>query len=63
MPPNQDGSRNLYYEDPQSGAILVNEDGSRTVQYACRTRQGKSWVIQYIMNGDRCVKIAHYYKP
>ncbi len=63
MLPNQNSSRNLYYDGQETGAILVNDDGSRTVQYTCTTLAGKQWVLQYQMQNGRCVKIAHYYKP
>ena len=63
MLPNQDGSRNLYYEDPRSGAILLGENGERMVQYTCYTLGGKVWVLQYHLQNGRCVKITHYYKP
>jgi hypothetical protein len=63
MPDNQDGSRNLYYDDPRIGAVLVNADGMRVVQYACNTLESKVWVLQYVMSGKRCVKVINYYKP
>ena len=63
MPPNQDTSRNLYYDDPDSGVVLQNEDGTRTVQYTCANLQNKVLVLQYQMRNDRCVAIDHYYKP
>lgn len=63
MLPNQDDSRNLYYSDPNVGVILQNEDGTRTVQYTCKTTDSKIWVLQYQMKNGRCVKIDHYYKP
>ena len=63
MPENQDGSRNLYYADPQIGVVLANEDGTRTVQYTCKTLGGKTWVLQYHLQNKRCVKIVTYYKP
>ncbi|MEA4999926.1 MAG: chitobiase/beta-hexosaminidase C-terminal domain-containing protein [Candidatus Limiplasma sp.] len=63
MPQNQDTSRNLYYADPQIGVVLANEDGTRTVQYTCRTLGGKTWVLQYHLKNGRCVKIVNYFKP
>ncbi|MCE5343132.1 MAG: chitobiase/beta-hexosaminidase C-terminal domain-containing protein [Eubacteriales bacterium] len=63
MLPNQDGSRNLYYNDLNSGVVLQNDDDTRTVQYSCKTTDGKVWILQYLLNNDRCVKIIHYYKP
>ena len=61
--PNQDTSRNLYYEDPNVGKILLSEDGNRIVQYTCTTLQNKIWVLQYILKNNRVVKICHYYQP
>ena len=63
MPSNQDNSRNLYAEDPNFGVVLVNEDGTRTVQYTCRTVDSKLWVLQYVIQNGRCVRIVNYYKP
>lgn len=63
MPKNQDGSRNLYYADPQIGVVLQNEDGTRTVQYSCNTLESKVWVLQYVLRDGRCVKVVNYYKP
>ncbi len=60
---NQDGSRNLYYNDPRIGVILNNSDGTRTVQYSTDTAKGYEWVLQYVLKNERCVKIVHYYKP
>ncbi len=63
MPANQDGSLNLYYNEPKTGMVLNNEDGSQTIQYTCQTVKGYDWVLQFVMKNDRCVKIIHYYKP
>jgi len=60
---NQDNSRNLYYSDTNIGVVLQNEDGTRTVQYTCQTTDSKTWVLQYHLQNDRCVKIDQYYKP
>jgi len=63
MVENQNGSRNLYYDDPRIGVVLANEDGTRTVQYTCTTLAGKKWILQYHLQNGRCVKISHYYRP
>ena len=63
MPKNQDGTRNLYYNDPKTGMILNNSDGTRTVQYTCATEKGYDWVLQYVLKNGRCVEIVNYYKP
>ena len=63
MPANQDGSLNLYYNEPKTGMVLNNDDGSQTIQYTCQTVKGYDWVLQFVMKNDRCVKIIHYYKP
>lgn len=63
MLPNQNQGRNLYYDDPRSGAILVHEDGTRTVQYTCTTLASKTWVLQYHLQNGRCVRLVNYYKP
>jgi tetratricopeptide (TPR) repeat protein len=60
---NQDGSRNLYYNDPKIGVVLNNSDGTRTVQYSCETSKGYEWVLQYVIKNDRCMKIINYYNP
>ena len=63
MLPNQDNSRNLYYDDPRIGVIVNNADGTRTVQYSCSTLDSKVWVLQYVIANGRCTKIINYYKP
>ena len=63
MLPNQDTSRNLYYDDPDSGVVLQNADGTRTVQYTTTNLQNKVLVLQYQLRNDRCVAIDHFYKP
>lgn len=63
MLPNQNTGRNLYYDGQETGAILVTDDGSRTVQYTCTTLENKVWVLQYQMQNGRCVKVVNYYKP
>ena len=63
MVANQDGSRNLYNDDPSIGVVLANEDGTRTVQYTCVTLESKTWVLQYVLKSGRCVKVINYYKP
>jgi tetratricopeptide (TPR) repeat protein len=63
MLPNQNNSRNLYYKDLNSGVVLQNDDGTRTVQYSCKTTEGKVWILQYLLSNNRCVKITNYYKP
>jgi hypothetical protein len=64
MPDNQDGSRNLYYADPDIGVILKNEDGTRTIQYTTTTLSNKPQVLQYILDAQGvCVRIRHFYRP
>jgi len=60
---NQDNSRNLYNDDPNTGQVLNAEDGTRIVQYSCFTKQGNVWVLQYVLKNGRCTKIVNYYKP
>ena len=63
MPLNQDGSRNLYYDGQNVGIVFNDADGTRIVQYTCVTLDNKQWVLQYCLQGGRCVKIDHFYKP
>jgi tetratricopeptide (TPR) repeat protein len=60
---NQNSGRNLYYKDLNSGVVLQNDDGTRTVQYSCKTTEGNVWILQYLLSNNRCVKITNYYKP
>ncbi len=61
MPPNQDGSRNLYYADPDIGVILKNEDGTRTIQYSTTTLKSKPLILQFILDGQGvCTRIVHF---
>lgn len=36
------GTRGLYYEYPNVGQVLVNDDGTRTVRYSCRFPPARS---------------------
>ncbi len=57
------GDRGLYYADPDIGRVIQNEDGTRTVQYSCKTLESKVWVIQYHLKNNRVYQICHYYQP
>ncbi len=62
--PNQDGTRGLYYADPDIGKITLLEDGTRVVQYSCQTPENRNWCLQYVLDGQkRVVKINHFYQP
>lgn len=62
--PNLDNSRGLYWDYPAVGQILVNENGSRTIQYSCSTVAGNMWILQYhIGSNGRVDRITHYYQP
>ncbi len=62
--PNVDGSRGLYSEYPSVGQILLNEDGSKTIQYSCANAAGDVWILQYHLGSNgRVNKITHYYQP
>ncbi|MBE0601013.1 MAG: hypothetical protein IH607_04445, partial [Firmicutes bacterium] len=64
MPLNQDGSRNLYYADPNIGVIQNNGDGTRTVQYATTTIANQLMYLQFVVNEHCvCTRITHYYRP
>ena len=64
MPDNQDGSRNLYYADPDIGVILNNEDGTHTIQYSTTTLSSQYMYLQYVLNESGvCTRIIHYYNP
>lgn len=63
MPPNQNGGRNLYYDDPRFGMVLSNDDGTRIVQYSMNTLESKTLVLQYVLKNGRCVQVINYYKP
>jgi len=64
MPLNQDGSRNLYYADPDIGVILKNEDGTRTIQYSTTTLTSKPLLLQFVLNEQGiCTRIVNFYRP
>ncbi len=64
MPQNQDGSRNLYYADPDIGVILQNEDGTHTIQYTTTTLSSKPLVLQFFLNDQGvCTRIVHFMRP
>ncbi|HPJ01715.1 MAG TPA: hypothetical protein PKU80_02615, partial [Candidatus Limiplasma sp.] len=64
MPQNQDGSRNLYYADPDTGVILNNADGTHTIQYTTKTLSSKMMYLQFVMNQQGvCTRIMHYFRP
>jgi hypothetical protein len=64
MPQNQDGSRNLYYADPDIGVILKNEDGTRTIQYTTTTLSSKPLVLQFFLSDQGvCTRIVHFVRP
>ncbi|MBN1776574.1 MAG: chitobiase/beta-hexosaminidase C-terminal domain-containing protein [Clostridiales bacterium] len=64
MPLNQDGSRNLYYADPDIGVILNNGDGTRTMQYSTTTLSSQMMYLQYVLDANGvCTRVIHYYRP
>jgi len=64
MPDNQDGSRNLYYADPDIGVILSNGDGTRTIEYSSTTLSSQYMYLQFVLNENGvCTRIIHYYNP
>lgn len=64
MPSNQDGSRNLYYADPDIGVILNNDGGTRTIQYSTTTISSQMMWLQFVLNEQGvCTRITHYYRP
>ena len=57
------GTRGLYYEYPNVGQVLVNDDGTRTVRYSCQISTSKVWVLEYDLDGNGRVKhMANYYQ-
>ena len=58
------GTRGLYYDYPNVGQVLVNDDGTRSVRYSCQTSTSKVWVLDYHLNANgRVDHIVHYYQP
>ncbi len=58
------GTRGLYYEYPNVGQVLVNDDGTRTVRYSCQISTSKVWVLEYDLDSNGRVKhMANYYQP
>lgn len=58
------GTRGLYYDYPDVGQVLVNEDGTRTVKYSCQISTSKVWVLEYHLGASgRVDKIINYYQP
>ncbi|HPF86433.1 MAG TPA: chitobiase/beta-hexosaminidase C-terminal domain-containing protein [Candidatus Limiplasma sp.] len=61
MPDNQDGSRNLYYADPDIGKILINDDGTRIIQYTTETLSSNVMQLQYYIDTQGvCYRIVNY---
>lgn len=58
------GTRGLYYDYPDVGQVLVNDDGTRTVKYSCQISTSKVWVLEYHLGASgRVDKIVNYYQP
>ncbi|MDD3336112.1 MAG: chitobiase/beta-hexosaminidase C-terminal domain-containing protein [Eubacteriales bacterium] len=57
------GTRGLYYKYPQIGQVLIDENGTRYIQYTCQSLGGQNWVLQYWLDNDRVNKIVHFYQP
>ena len=58
------GTRGLYYDYPNVGQVLVNDDGTRTVRYSCQTAASRVWVLEYDLGSNgRVNHIANYYQP
>ncbi len=64
MPDNQDGSRNLYYTDPDIGVIMNNSDGTHTIQYSTTSLTNKLMYLQFVLD-DRgvCTRVTHFLRP
>ncbi len=63
QPKNQSGSRGLYFAEVNTGQVLLNPDGTETVQYTCPTLDSKTWVLQYNLKNGRVYQICNYYQP
>lgn len=61
--PNLDGTRGLYYGLPDVGRVLIDDNGTRYIQYACNTPDNRVWVVEYYLNNGTVNKIKHYYLP
>lgn len=58
------GTRGLYYDYPNVGQVLVNDDGTRTVRYSCQTAASRVWILEYDLGSNgRVNHIANYYQP
>ena len=57
------GTRGLYYAYPTVGQVLIDENGTRYVQYMCQTKESNTWVVQYWLNNGKVNRIVHYYQP
>ena len=57
------GNRGLYFADPEIGRIVQNADGTRMVQYRCKTLGSKIWVLEYYLKSGQVSLIRHYYQP
>lgn len=61
--PNLDNTRGLYFDLPNSGKVNIAEDGTRYIEYVCKTSKGTLWTLDYYLNSSGTVnRIVHYYK-
>ena len=57
------GTRGLYYDYPNVGKVLIDDDGDRYVQYTCQNKESKTLVLQYWLKNGTVNRIVNYYQP
>ena len=57
------GTRGLYYDYPNVGKVLIDDDGNRYIQYTCQNKESKTLVLQYWLKNGTVNRIVNYYQP
>lgn len=57
------GTRGLYYDYPNVGKVLIDDDGTRYIQYTCQNKESKTLVLQYWLKNGTVNRIVNYYQP
>lgn len=63
QPPNISGSRGLYLDGGNSGKILVNADGTKTIVYTCTTAKSDTYELRYDMKNGSVTAVTSRFVP